>query len=101
MVPFPPYSIIDKEIFDIGLDFGAQVWWRFLCFRCLPYQFGVLIHPQIDDETKLVFLQCVYKLHRDCCLNEHFDRKVVDIWPNFEELFVNVEGRRIFNKDGG
>ena len=70
----------------MGLQFSAEIAWRFAIYGEYPYSFGHVVHPAVPVPNKLAKLDGFFA-RRDCCHGLEFALKVRKLYPSAMDLY--------------
>ena len=71
---------IFRRIRSIGLQLGAQTFWRFLKYQTFPYRWALWAHPRATLAQAEDVLAGFYRMH-SCCRDSEFSQKVFNMYP--------------------
>lgn len=91
--PAHTHSALLEMVRAMALDFGAQVFWRFMSFSDYPYLWAKMVHPGLDQESQHNVAHRFFELPR-CCLNKEFSAKVADLFPDAASLLADANFRK-------
>ena len=94
-IPADEHPEFSSQARTMGLQFSAEIAWRFAIYGEYPYSFGHVVHPAVPVPNKLAKLDGFFA-RRDCCHGLEFALKVRKLYPWSEwllALFRNVVGR--------
>ncbi len=78
----------------LGLDFGGQVFWRFLGFSDFPYLWARYVHPGVEKESQDEVARHFFEDLNPCCRNREFSQKLHEYFEGDMTRLMNDENFR-------
>ena len=72
----------------MGLDFGAQGWWRFRCYAECPFRWVHWVHPRMSAAAADSVVDEFFALRR-CCYHTESSLKIHEFFLEPEALRIN------------
>lgn len=89
------HTMMMDKLRGLGLDFGSQVFWRFLPYTGFPYLWARMVHPGISKASQDEVADYFFDAQKDCCRHRGFCSKVAQIFPDAQSLRQDARFRRL------